>query len=422
MKNKDVIFQIEDIKYPHRLFLFHGQDIKFTDWHATVSSEVAYKIARAQHAPNEFKVLTEERVPFNKDSWKKERRLIWSCNIASANGYGVVAENVIKAMLDLEIDVLNPQSISGDTVYGGQFVDEELKKSLNKKIQPDCLEIQHCQPPALRDNVVERIWIYTMYETTHTPKSWIGMLNKAERVIVPSKWLVGSWKEQGVTRPMSVFNHGVDTRFYKYMKRPEREVYTFLHYGQLSLRKGTDVVVKAFRAAFRPEEKVRLILKTTTPFYPVEFQIPNVEYINATYSKEQMIGLLKEADCLVAPSRGEGFSLPPLEAMATGLPVIITGWSGPEDYIDKKDTLILDYDMVPAEEFDMLYKDFYEPGEKAGYWAEPKVDDLRDYMRWCFDNRAKAKKMGLKASERVLDRFTWQKVTSGLLKTISDHI
>ena len=53
-----------------------------------------------------------------------------------------------------------------------------------------------------------------------------------------------------------------------------------------------------------------------------------VEYIDRSLTEAEMAGLYAACDCLVHPFRGEGFGLPVVEAMACGLPAIVTG-AGP---------------------------------------------------------------------------------------------
>ena len=343
-------------------------EVQFADRRAKVPASVAYRMSRFN--PQDF-VIEDKRVPYNPGSWKRDRRLIWNCNVSSANGYGMVAENTIRALLQLGVNVECPGTVSASITSGGEYVNEAVLSALKTSIEPDAIEIQHCQPPSFRDSVVQRSWIYSMFETTHTPKSWIEILNKAEEILVPSSWLVESWKEQGVKRPIHVYGHGVDPEVFFPLERPDRETYTFLHYGRLSLRKGTDLVYRAFVEEFSHGEDVRLVLKDTVPFCPVLIEDPRVKWIHATYSKEQMRELMREADCFVFPTRGEGFGLPPLEAMATGLPTIVTNWSGPVDYADPADTLLLPYRLDRAFEFETIYQEFLAPGEKTGEWAEP---------------------------------------------------
>ena len=413
------MYTVKDKKYKSRSYRANGQQVDFINSEAQVPNSIAYRMSRIIPPGQDDFIISTEIVPYNPDSLKKERRIIWSCNLGSANGYGAVAENVILNMIRLGVNVLDPGSVS--SIYaGGEFVDKETQKALNQTIEPDCIEIQHCQPPAIRRTIVQRIWTYTMYETTHTPRSWIRMLNEVEHVVVPSKWLVESWKEQGLTRPISVFGHGIDPRFYYYVERPEHDVFTFLHYGQLSVRKGTDVVYRAFLDEFRNQNDVKLILKNSMPIYPVPLYTPKVEYINAIYSKKQMLDLLTRADCAVFPCRGEGFSLAPLECMASGLPTIVTNWSGPADYTTPQDTLQLAYTMNHSDDFDSIYKNFYEAGENSGEWAEPSYDDLRTKMRWVYEHRDTAKAMGKKASKRVTTEWTWEKKTSDFIKVLDD--
>lgn len=391
---------------------YDTEEVQFQNREAEVSPELAYHMSRTQ-VGDEF-VIEPKRVPYNPDSWKKEKRMIWGGNFAVANGFGMVAENTVKELLKLGVTCYSYGGLSRGGILGSQYVDKSVLNVINKLFPVDCIEIQHCQPPAFKDEVVERQWMYTMFETTHTPRSWIKMINQAERVIVPSSWLVDSWREQGVTIPIHVIGHGFDPKFIHYVKRPRtgEEPYTFLHYGQLSVRKGTDILAKAFLDEFKGQKDVKLIMKNALPYIPVSLsslpEFPEIEFIHATYSKEEMLDLLQESDCFVFPTRGEGFGLPPFEAMASGLPTIVTPWSGATDYINPQDTLALEYTMERSENFDMIYENFFEADENSGEWALPSMEDLRAKMRWCYEHRFQAAEMGKNAAARLLKTWTWQ--------------
>ena len=57
---------------------------------------------------------------------------------------------------------------------------------------------------------------------------------------------------------------------------------------------------------------------------------PRIELIDDELSADELAALYRSCDVLVAPYRGEGFAMPVLEAMACGLPVIVTA-GGPTD-------------------------------------------------------------------------------------------
>jgi glycosyltransferase involved in cell wall biosynthesis len=53
--------------------------------------------------------------------------------------------------------------------------------------------------------------------------------------------------------------------------------------------------------------------------------------------------LYAAAGAFVLPSRGEGWGRPHTEAMAMGLPVIATNWSGPTEYMTEHNSYPLRY-------------------------------------------------------------------------------
>jgi len=59
---------------------------------------------------------------------------------------------------------------------------------------------------------------------------------------------------------------------------------------------------------------------------------PEIEYITDDLTEQQIANLYRTCDVFVATYRGEGFSLPTLEAMASGLTVIVTKGGSTDDF------------------------------------------------------------------------------------------
>jgi|GEM_PF-1097835 len=416
------MYRATDPKYQNRLIYTPSGEVLFRDHVGMMTDADAYSYTRKM--TSDFTIDLDHVVPFRKESWTQEKKLVWCSNLSSANGYGMVAENTTLHLQKLGIDVYNPKSLSSEWNWGGEMVDESAKLSLNRIIYPDCLEIQHCQPLGFQNSITQRRWIYTMFETNKIPRMWVERLNKAEHVLVPSSWMVPLWKSQGVTPPIDVYHHGIDTNYFYDLNRPIRETFTFLHYCQLSSRKGTDVLLRAFEDEFKNEkpEDVHLILKNVHPFFPITHD-EKIETISATYDRTQLQQLLFRADCFVFPTRGEGFGLTPFEAMASGLPTIVTDWSGPHDFIDQSDTLALHYTLKEADySFKTIYKNDLAEGESIGEWAEPDYGHLRELMRWTYSNREKAQQMGKRAAERLKKYWTWEIQAQKLIQLIDKNI
>lgn len=60
--------------------------------------------------------------------------------------------------------------------------------------------------------------------------------------------------------------------------------------------------------------------------------LPPVYFIVDHIPTSLLPSLYDRMDAVVIPSRGEGWGRPHVEAMAMGLPLIATNWSGPTEY------------------------------------------------------------------------------------------
>src|SRR5262249_33616871 len=151
---------------------------------------------------------------------------------------------------------------------------------------------------------------------------------------------------------VQVVPHGADPEVFRPglepLPLPTSKRYKFLFVGGTIWRKGVDVLLEAYGRAFRASDDVCLVIKDMGggSFYKGQTaaeQIralqsqpdhPEIVYLDDDLTEEQLARLYCACDCLVQSYRGEGFGLPIAEAMACGLPVVVTGHGAALDFCD----------------------------------------------------------------------------------------
>lgn len=259
--------------------------------------------------------------------------------------------------------------------------------------------------------------LYTMFESTSIPSDWVEFCRMADRVIVPSKFCQEAFASKGIKS--EVIPLGYNHHVYQYIERkPEkREPFTFLHYNAFNVRKGFDILWRAFTEEFRDDDRVKLVLKTvkTKPPFPIlESKYPNIEVISEEYNHDQMMKLLERADAFVYPSRGEGFGLTPLEALATGLPTIIPNGSGMSEYFNPDHFI----EVKIKGNSKSVYQHF--DTKDVGFMIEPDQKDLQRKMRQLFDNQIEEKRRAKAGAKWVRENFSITR-TARLLKSRFAH-
>ena len=126
-------------------------------------------------------------------------------------------------------------------------------------------------------------------------------------------------------------------------------------------------------------------------FAPRVFVLPAV-------SEEGLPAMYAGADALVLPSRGEGWGRPHVEAMAMGLALVATNWSGPTEFMteDNSYPVAVEPDLVP------LPPDSHFA---THMWSQPSVGHLRARMREVARDPEKASAKGARARREMATRF-----------------
>lgn len=263
-----------------------------------------------------------------------------------------------------------------------------------------------------------RVWLYTMYETTHIPLNWPDVINSNyERVIVPCQHNKEVFERCGVEVPVHVVPLGIEPAElpFDFRTPPVRSgrPMVFMTIADRGLRKGFELVMQAFYEAFGDQDDVRLIIKSreddeqTALFNLAEM---DSRYSVWSYDVPERTDIYHYADCFVFPSKGEGFGLPPREATVTGKPTIATKWAGMDD-VDKWGIPLTDLTLRPP----------YGMKDKVGKWAVPSVSEIAKQMRWVYNNYDEAQHIALRGSQYLVDNFTWAEATRKFVNLILEQ-
>ena len=277
---------------------------------------------------------------------------------------------------------------------------------------------------------------------------WADLCNKfVDRLVVPSKATKNLFFSEGVRVPIHVVPEGVDDKKFnleakpanlnipdEYKKKFKEKPFVFLSVnswtGKENDRKGTDLLVKAFAEEFSNEDNVVLYLKVSTfwaPPYDLSAAINNLKIKplskravilidQSMIDSEKLPSLYRMADCFVAPTRGESWGLTIGEAMACGLPVILT--KNPEaGYTD----FVGDFPLwVETEGREQADRNFYCEGNMM---PRPSIESLRKQMRAIYEmSKEKRDKLGKEGSDHMRNKFNWNLAAQKLIDVLEEVV
>jgi glycosyltransferase involved in cell wall biosynthesis len=165
------------------------------------------------------------------------------------------------------------------------------------------------------------------------------MMAHVDYVLSPSSFVTGSFLEHGFKPEQILRNiYPVDLSCFAPDSQPRTKSrpLTIISTGALSLRKGTPYMLEAFRMVHQrhPSAKFLLMELVSDSAAPIVAQYRDlpIEWSPALPHSE-LAARLRSADIFVLPSLEEGLVRTALEAMACGLPVILTPNTGANDFV-----------------------------------------------------------------------------------------
>lgn len=179
---------------------------------------------------------------------------------------------------------------------------------------------------------------YSMFESTEIPTSWVMILNTLfDAVAVPDPFLVDVYKNSGVQIPIFELPLGMYLKpFFKASflhEKSKDQPFVFGNLSSICERKNQLALVQAFAKEFGNNPRFKLILNgrySDKKYFKLvkdsigSLGLKNTSLTNIALRQKDYIRVLNTIDCYVSASIGEGFSLQPREALAIGIPSIVT--------------------------------------------------------------------------------------------------
>lgn len=256
---------------------------------------------------------------------------------------------------------------------------------------------------------------YCVWEQVPFPEDWISSLELVDEVWTASSFCRGLIA-QATSKPVyriphtvsPVVDEGIDR---KALGLPEKGFLFLAMADFLSTpeRKNPLGCLEAYcRGPASRADDVYFILKTMNSHLRPDVMRRIQSYserrssiiiLDGALDRREVNALMQCCDCFVSLHRAEGFGLPLAESMYLGKPVIATGWSGNTDFMNRENSLLVNYTLTELERDAGPYR-------KGHTWADPSLDHAAELMDRAVADRESAASVGARGMEHIQRHFS----------------
>jgi len=373
------------------------------------------------------------------------------------DGWGNASKEYLRALKLTGYNIAaRPLYTNRDMFYNDDISSFEDSKEFsgleNKSYDSYDIIIQHCLPHMTKHyGGVKNISLLHLENTIKHTELYYP-LSLMDEIWVSTEFEKRMLEESDIKQSISViklpcniekYGHKTNIEFGEQFKVLE-STYNFYFIGESIWRKNLDDLIKAFHGEFNPSENVSLVIKThhfgkseQQTLSIIKEKIANIKkeikmyyYQNMPYKKELIIPehmpqkklyeLHSVLDCLVVPSRGEGFCIPAFDAIMHGSKVIANENAGSSQFLNEHNSKpIKSYKtpMISPEEYVPLHN-FYN---NRNYWHQISVCDLKEKMREAYEeNKDKDESEEIKkhSRENILPLYSYENVAKEMLEVL----
>lgn len=284
------------------------------------------------------------------------------------------------------------------------------------------------------------LWAYVDSNYKSQPQPLIDILNRdVERIFCFTKYWKDEIKSQGITRPVDVMNHGINTQMVRPIPKDlarqtlglPKDVFLFSSMNRNTPRKRLDLLVMSFvklivRFPVKPIFMLVVADKGDKGGYQL-FEIFSRELklagattdtfgnrllitsSNTCYKDDDINLLYNCADVGVSCAEGEGWGLCSFEQMSIGIPQVVPEIGGYTEYCNNNNSIMVKPKMR-----------YYIPQVHNTVTGEAQIVDTEDVAkameRYVFDEDLR--KLHGKLAKEKISEYTWDRCCSTLIKRL----
>ena len=294
---------------------------------------------------------------------------------------------------------------------------------------------------------------YTMMEPQTIHPDFAKLCNKySQTIFTPSQWNKQVFEKGGIKVPIKVCPLGVNTKLYNNNVKIEKmrcyhineneytinqKEFNFITLFGWSYRKGIDVLLDSYLQSFNGDDDVGLIIMSRhmgssekrnkdkviqdIKSYMKKYKNPaHIFYYGECAPIDKLPSFLKNGDCFLWTSRGEGFGLPVNEAAALNIPVISTYNSAMTEYLNEENSyLVYTDELVIADKRISSISPYYQ-GQLFPKLGKSVVSDFSEKIRHVYRNYSEAKSKSNIFYKSIIKKYNWEVATKNVINEINE--
>jgi len=338
-------------------------------------------------------------------------------------GYGVAGYNILKELYKID-NSISLYPISQPQDFTGEELDTAIKNQERCLINRPCVKIWHQNDLTTRVGNGKFIGFPIFELTKFNPKE-VTSLHHCNKVFVCSKWAKQIILQNTKFREddVHVVPLGVDNSIFSPSTTSGRQSTVFFNCGKWEKRKGHDILLECFNNAFSENDNVELWMMCDNPFigegnqnwqnlYKNSKLGSKIRMIPRQKTHQDVMSIMRQADCGVFPSRAEGWNLELLEMMALGKNVIATNYSAHTEFCDENNCHLIEIDNMETA-FDGVFFD-----GQCGLWAEMSENQKEQTIEHMKNTHSTKQNLGLSINSAGVDtatHFSWKNSAQELI-------